>query len=179
MYYDRKPVTILENVRAGLDRPLPEWLEMGVGTVLNLGAGKKLIDGTTPLDATSGWLAPELPYGPETVSGIYAYHFLEHLDKVTIINLLRECQRVLVKGGLMNIAVPWAKAQIAFQDLDHKSFWTERTFKTLFNNEHYQGATIYENYSGKEPPWRLYVRSIFLMGLIERNIMVFAQLEKR
>lgn len=171
------PVSILDNVRAGLDRSIADWRPMIGAPILNLGAGRKLIHKTIPLDATTGWIAPYLPdYGDNEVNGIYAYHFLEHLDKNTIIALLRECERVLCRGGLMNIAVPWAKAQIAFQDLDHKSFWTERTFKTLFENEHYQGATNYDNPDIR--PWRLQVRSIFLFGLIERNIMVFAQLEK-
>lgn len=176
MLYE-KPISILDNVRAGLDRPIPEWLEMGKGLVLNLGEGKKPIEGALGLDASSGWLAPDLNFSDESVSGIYAYHFLEHLDKNTLISLLRECQRVLIPGGLMNIAVPWAKAQIAFQDLDHKSFWTERTFKTLFENEHYQGASIYEK-PLPDNGWKLKAGSVFLMGLIERNIMVFAQLEK-
>lgn len=171
-----KPITLFDNICAGLNRSVNDWREMNEGLILNLGSGKKHIVGAVSLDARDGWFAPELPYLDNSVNGIYAYHFLEHLDKNTVLKMLQECQRVLVVGGLINIAVPWSGSQIAFQDLDHKSFWTPDTFRVLFQNEYYQGATNYEEM--KIETWRLKPRSVMLAGLEARSIMVFAQLEK-
>jgi hypothetical protein len=59
-------MNIMETFRKGMDRDVNEFLPfLPLLPVLNLGAGKKLIDGTMPLDIDRGWKAPGLPYGNE------------------------------------------------------------------------------------------------------------------
>lgn len=164
------PRSLREVFEVGMDRSLPEFLEPPTGVQLNLGAGKKLIEGTIPLDADNGWRAPKIPYKDESVAAIHAYHFLEHLGKDDLLDTLLEIQRVLVVGGVLNVVVPHYSAEAAFQDLDHKTFWTESTWSNLFNNPYYDGTVNRD--------WRLEVASLALMGLVGRNLVIVSQLRK-
>lgn len=47
-----------------------------------------------------------IPFANNTADVIYHSHFLEHLTKEDAEMFLRECHRVLKKGGLMRITVP-------------------------------------------------------------------------
>jgi predicted SAM-dependent methyltransferase len=47
-----------------------------------------------------------LPYKSETIPNVYSSHFFEHLFKEQAIDLLKECYRVLKKGGCIRICVP-------------------------------------------------------------------------
>lgn len=47
-----------------------------------------------------------LPYKDESVNIIYSSHFLEHIPEEKGIQVLRECYRVLIKGGVMRLVVP-------------------------------------------------------------------------
>lgn len=49
---------------------------------------------------------PPLPWVDETVTEIYAGHFLEHLDREEGAEFLRECHRVLEHRGKLGILVP-------------------------------------------------------------------------
>jgi len=49
---------------------------------------------------------PPLPWSSDSVSDIYAGHFLEHLDREVAGVFLRECYRVLQPGGRLGILVP-------------------------------------------------------------------------
>lgn len=51
-------------------------------------------------------LRKPLPYGNDSVSAIYASHVLEHLYLAQADRLLRECNRVLVRGGVLRVVVP-------------------------------------------------------------------------
>ena len=171
------PATLLENFAAAMDREAPEWHPMNwrsmeQGIILNLGAGKKLIPGTIPLDADRGWWGGKnpIPFENGDVDGIYAYHFLEHLDKKDLLALLKECQRVLRPGGLFNIAVPWWASEISHQDLDHKSFFSEQSLGNLFKNQYYDGTMPRD--------WHFTIRSTMIMGLVQRNMVVMMQLER-
>jgi SAM-dependent methyltransferase len=153
----------------GADRTLEKYVEPVRGfPVLNLGAGNKLIEGTIPLDWPD-WNAEtdELPWPDESIGGIIAYHFLEHLRDARPV--LREASRVLVKGAPMNIVVPHYMGTIAYQDLDHKTFWTSETFKTLLDNPYY--AKDHDGFSFE-------VGTNLIMGMNERNLMLVTQLIK-
>lgn len=165
-----QPQTLLENFNAGMDRRLLEFLPMPTsGIILNLGAGSKEIPNTIPMDADRGWMAPSLSqFNDGEVSGIYAYHFLEHLDKVTLLAMLKECERVLCIGGIFNIVVPWWASEISHQDLDHKSFFTEQTWENLFKNQYYDGTMPRD--------WHFGIQAVCLMGLVQRNMVVMTQL---
>lgn len=150
-----------------MKRKVPRIL-FQTGVSINLGAGSQVISRTTPLDYPD-WdadLAP-LPYEDASVNQIHAYHFLEHVKEP--VKVLQECQRVLTTGGLMNIAVPYFSSQIAHQDLDHKHFFTENTWRTLFNNHYYDKNRI---------EWKFKIGFNMICGLIEKDIMLLTQLIK-
>lgn len=50
-----------------------------------------------------------IPFGDQDVHVIYASHFLEHLNHKEGLRFLKECHRVLRKGGVVRIAVPDTK----------------------------------------------------------------------
>lgn len=54
-----------------------------------------------------------LPYATASVDGIYAAHFLEHLEPEEAAGLLTECHRVLRCGGALRVIVPDLEALIA------------------------------------------------------------------
>lgn len=135
---------------------------------LNLGAGNKEIPNTVPLDLPV-WNADTdiIPYESESISIIYAYHFLEHV--IDPIALLKECQRVLKPGGLINIVVPYYSSQLQAMDLDHKHSFSEKTWCTLFDNKYY---------SKYDYDWKFQINFNVIFGIVERNICLFTQLEK-
>lgn len=135
---------------------------------LNLGGGNKEIDGAVNLQFPD-WNAEtdKIPYPDGSIDEIHAYHFLEHIDNVPFV--LTECQRVLKEGGHMNILVPYFKGGMAFQDLDHKRFYTEDTWRILFNNQYYDKNRI---------DWRLKVHLNIVVGLNQKDLALFTQLVK-
>jgi predicted SAM-dependent methyltransferase len=163
-----EPKTIDQFFVLVTDRMMPSWYEptFPIGIVLNLGAGSKHIEGAIDLDLPD-WDAEKMaiPYESESVSKIYAIHFLEHINNPIV--MLRECQRVLKPGGVMNIGLPYYSSQGAFHDLDHKSFWCEETWRNLFGNEYYA-----KNHHG----WKFRLGVNLIMGLSERNVMLLTQL---
>jgi len=166
-------MNLIETFAFGIDREIVEFKQPCPEScaAVNLGAGRKMIEGAYPLDAERGWLAGQaFPYEIAEVEMIHAYHFFEHLTKDEIIHVLKECQRVLVKGGLINILVPHWSSEAAHQDLDHKSFWSESTWRNLLQNPYYSGTM------GRD--WSLRERSTVLIGVVQRNLCVLTQLEK-
>jgi len=80
---------------------------------LNLGCGKNVLSGWENIDIfphKKGVIAKDLskgiPYKKGSVDFIYTEHFLEHLDEVDGFDLLKECYRVMKKGGVIRISVP-------------------------------------------------------------------------
>jgi SAM-dependent methyltransferase len=152
-----------------LDRIVPEFSKLKVpnsGFYLNLGAGNKHIPGCRELDLPE-WNAEEdiIPYDDETVVVVHAYHFLEHLANPIFV--LSEIERVLKPGGVANIGVPYYSSQCAYQDLNHKTFWCEETWRNLFSNPYYG-----------DREWKLKVGFNAIFGIVERNLMLFTQLIK-
>ena len=87
-----------------MDRVIPDLIYRNIYSkmVLNVGAGNKLIRGAVSLDLPE-WNAETMliPYKDETVSLIHCYHFLEHIQNLTFV--LREFERILISGGVVNI----------------------------------------------------------------------------
>jgi len=154
----------------GMKRYLGE-LKAPSGLVYDVGCGNNPVKGAKPLDYPE-WDA-EVDAFPEpdgSVGGIYAFHFLEHLDGKAAIRVLREFERVLVPGGLLTVVVPHRLGSMAFQDLDHKSFWTEDSWKTLFSNPNYD--------KNREAPWKFEVDFNAIIGINERNLALCSQLRR-
>ncbi len=100
---------------------------------LNLGCGSFHIPGTFGVDLVqSGYTrvcanltAPRLPFKTGSVSAIYAYHVLEHLNFVP---LMDEIHRVLADGGVFHVRVPHASSFCFWDDPTHIRPFTSRTF---------------------------------------------------
>jgi len=139
---------------------------------LNLGAGKKLIGTSLPLDLP-GWNADTdlIPAEDDSIAGIWMIHMLEHVELP--IKLLRDCQRVLIYGGFVNIVVPYYNSNMNAQELDHKHNFSEETFPALFRQKQY-----YEkNLEGFE--WEFDINLNLIIGAKERNMCLYVQLIKR
>lgn len=70
----------------------------------------------------------KLPYEDKSVDGVYASHFLEHLNFEENIFLFNEVYRVLKPHKIFEIIVPHGMSYAGMADLSHKTFWTEDTF---------------------------------------------------
>jgi ubiquinone/menaquinone biosynthesis C-methylase UbiE len=149
-----------------MDRDVPRVLPMPEGIHLNVGAGNKKIDGAIPLDYPdwNGEIDP-LPFESGSVSGIHAYHFLEHISDP--VRMLQEFQRVLKIGGVVNICVPYYNSQMFAHDLDHKHAFCEETWKILFNNPYYNKNRI---------EWKFKIGFNMICGIVERNTALITQL---
>lgn len=80
---------------------------------LHLGCGIVKLGGYINIDADPNInpdvvidLTAPLPYINDTVEEIITYHFLEHLRRGQAENLIRECYRILKKGGFLTIEIP-------------------------------------------------------------------------
>jgi predicted SAM-dependent methyltransferase len=81
---------------------------------LNLGCGGQTISGWLNIDEDLPhhvdiiWnLREGLPFIPtSSFDVVYSEHFLEHIDRKSALNLMRECTRSLVPGGVVRIAMP-------------------------------------------------------------------------
>jgi predicted SAM-dependent methyltransferase len=161
---------IREFVKLGLDRDINEFYSSDdlSGIVLNVGCGNKKIKDAISIDYPE-WDADKdfLPVLSDSVKEIHCYHVLEHL--ASPVNLLQDFQRVLVKGGVVNILVPYYTSQMAYHDLDHKHRFCEETWRVLFGNPYYDKNKIV---------WKFRVHTNFIFGIVERNLALFTQLVK-
>lgn len=78
---------------------------------LNLGSGSVLLEGWINIDILpvadfQHDLTKPLPYANNSVGFIYSEHFIEHIEYHQAQSLLKECFRVLKKGGVLRIATP-------------------------------------------------------------------------
>jgi SAM-dependent methyltransferase len=146
------------------------------GLRLNVGCGASRIIGTIPVDHHSNedpnvvvWDADteDMPFTAGSVAEIHCHHFLEHCANP--IEVLKEFQRVLCPGGVVNITVPHYSSQLAIEDLDHKHQFCEETWKTLFKNSYYS-----KNHQG----WQFTIGFNLIVGVAERNLCVLTQLIK-
>jgi len=168
-----KEVRFQDMFRWGMSRDVPAILSFPSGPIINLGSGRKALPyETTNLDLPD-WDARRdtIPFGDEEVAGVVAYHFFEHLDGSTATKVVEEINRVLKPGGSALIVVPYYNSQLQHQNLDHKSSWTEETFKNLFTD------TTYDREGGRID-WRLKIGFQLICGIVERNICLATQLVK-
>ena len=161
-------ITLFKYAMKRTIQPFHDWRE----PILNLGPGNAHIPGTLELD----WPAwngetDRMPYEDATIGTGVGFHFLEHLTTPGVVHVLRETERVLRVGGHAVFMVPHASCMMAYQDLDHKSWWTEDSMALLLENTYYQKMRM--------APWALRVTSTVMMGITARNLALFFQLEKQ
>lgn len=159
--------TLIELFNLGMYRDHSELLPNRKGCVLNLGAGKKHIHGTFPIDYPE-WDAEvdPIPYQTDSVDMIHCYHLLEHVANTYWV--LGEIERVLKPGAHVNIVVPYYSSNIMAQDPDHKTAFSEHSWRTIFDVDRYT--------KGKVRP--MYIGANFIMGDEEKNIVLITQLVK-
>lgn len=175
--------TIQDLFSIGMSREIPELLSPPVspfGTYFkrfDVGAsGNKVAFGCEPLGLPNWrWPQQKLPCGDNEADFICAYHFLEHLSGEDAISFLAEVQRALTKGGVFQFCIPYFDSELANQDLTHKSFWTEDSFKILFNNSYYEPK---DGVLADQFRWKMKVHTIFIMGIVRRNLCLLGQLVK-
>ncbi len=83
------------------------------GLCINLGCGPSVLEGWVNVDISRGpgidvvWdLRRGLPFRDESCALIFSEHVIEHLSREDGERLVRECYRVLQKGGLVRISTP-------------------------------------------------------------------------
>lgn len=156
---------------AGMDRNLPFIIPIPTqGKILNLGAGEKKFPWASELQLPI-WDAEydRIPCQDEEVDAIIAFHFFEHLMPYRLIFTLNECARVMKNGATLTTVVPHRLGGIAYQDITHRCFFTEESWRTLLKNEYYdtQGLNI-----------RLKLHFNLIMGDSERTLCLFSQFIK-
>lgn len=81
-------------------------------TKLNLGCDGRQIEGFINIDIEDYGgnvihdVRKGLPYDDDTVDFINASHFIEHLNLREAVSVLKECYRVLRRGGKIRVTVP-------------------------------------------------------------------------
>lgn len=158
---------IKELFRLGMKREIPEFKNWeGREIVINIGPGSQVIPGAFGLDMPDYNANKDaIPFNDNSVDVIHCYHVLEHLHEPVF--FLKECQRVLVTGGLVNICVPHHRSDLAWQDMTHVRGFTTESFKNLLQNTGYNTGD-----------WQLKEIGTIAIGLVDRNISILTQLEK-
>ena len=101
--------------------------------ILNLGAGRRLIEGATNhdlvkhspgIDVAHDLNVTPWPWGDDSFDEIQAISVFEHL-KLTLIESCDECHRILKPGGLLIVKYPLASGLTAYADPTHRWQWGE------------------------------------------------------
>jgi len=162
---------IQEFFKIGLARDIPQLIPKPEGEFVGIDIGASGIKKTLPICVGLpewSWPRDKLAHDDESVDIVHAFHFLEHLSGEDAISMLREVERVLKPGGVLNVVVPYYNSSMQAHDLTHKSCYNESTFDNLFGQQYYDMA-------GK---WKLKIHAQFIMGIVERNMALFVQLVK-
>ena len=82
-------------------------------SLLNLGCGQRFHPAWINLDlhpahpSIRRWdVTQPLPFEDASFDGVYHSHLLEHLPREQALSFLRECRRVLKRGGILRVAIP-------------------------------------------------------------------------
>lgn len=106
---------------------------------IDIGCGEKHLDGFVGIDIIDFGqkyvldVRDGLPFEDNSIKEVRSEHFLEHLDNQEAINLLNEVWRVL--DGEFHVVVPNGLHPKSYL-LEHKTYWTEATFKDLEKNNY-------------------------------------------
>lgn len=84
--------------------------------LINLGCGSSALEGWVNVDIARGpsidvvWdLRQGLPFADGSCAAIFSEHVIEHVTKEDGLKLLRECHRVLQRGGVLRLSTPDAE----------------------------------------------------------------------
>jgi hypothetical protein len=178
------PLDFWDHVDIALVRNRAQWTNGFAqdGVRINLGAGRKVIDGWHNVDYPD-WDAEatdndhwRLGFSDETVAEIACYFTLDHIEPWAVIRALQEFQRVLVRNGVATIVVPHYSSQLANECIMHKSRYGIDTWRNIFSERQYDHQA---DNGGEAFEWRLDVGANYLFGLTERNLCQVTQLVKK
>lgn len=114
---------------------------------INLGCGKNIKEGYVGVDIVDhssiypkgqfikADLFKEFPFKDNSIEGVYAAHFIEHIPQDKVIWFFNEVYRILILGGLFEIYVPPTQSpdgkacRGAFADPTHRSYWNDMSFR--------------------------------------------------
>lgn len=156
----------------GYKKPMPKLLIPPFSHTIerfNLGSGKNPIKGVRNLDRP-GWEAPVIPCEDGRACEVHMHHFLEHLSPEGVLEQLQEVSRVLCPEGIAYITVPHAAGPLAYQALDHRTFWTEEMAQDLFYSNGYDAMYGLD--------LQLDISFMMIAALEARNLQLFIQLVK-
>jgi predicted SAM-dependent methyltransferase len=116
---------------------------------LNLGCGRKPLDGAVNLDVSAHVGADVVhdlnrtpwPFASDTFDEIHAYDVLEHVDDV--VAALEEIHRIARRGGVLHATVPHFSSANAFTDVTHRHWFGWRSFEPFDDGDarsHYSHA---------------------------------------
>jgi len=99
---------------------------------LDLGCGALKVEGAVGLDNIEipgvdiihDLLDFPYPIENESFNNIYLRHVIEHFHLNNLEKIFKECSRILIPGGLLQITVPHAFSVSGFTDPTHKQFFT-------------------------------------------------------
>jgi len=90
------------------------------------------------IDAEKNYVEADLtngiPFEDNSCDGIFLSHFIEHLDAQQAVQLVKECKRVLMPGGVILASVPDATYFKSVYPRDKNENWQELFEVTDVNN---------------------------------------------
>jgi ubiquinone/menaquinone biosynthesis C-methylase UbiE len=106
---------------------------------LNFGCGKKILKGwinadiqkSPKIDKSFDFNEFPYPFDSNTFDYIFSDNVLEHLDDPK--KVLNELWRLSKKNGIIKIIVPYYHSMGAFNDVNHKHFFNERSIEILIH----------------------------------------------
>lgn len=124
VYYEIKKIIVINRVK--------KILKMNSEINLEIGAGEKEgKNGWVTLDIGNksdiSWnLKNGIPFPDESINRLYSSHLFEHLNFKQITLLLKECRRVLARGGIFMICVPNARLYLEAYVNRDSAFWDNK-----------------------------------------------------
>lgn len=107
------------------------------------------------------------PWKDGTFSEVRAYDIIEHLGKLTKVEIMSELARITRPGGLVSIRVPSMYHPSSLQSLQHAHVFYLDSFERNYAQPHFElvSRSVSLNYGGREIPFRSPLRlPIRLLG---------------
>jgi len=152
---------------------------------LNLGCGEDYKEGYVNVDNNTDYKADKYfnlniisyPFEDNEFDKVIMNMILEHLNNP--IEVLKEVSRICVDGAIIEVIVPHATTYSNFGDMQHKHFFTEKSFNNnllieynLKELELISHEFIYTNKWKKYIPFKHYIK-IFLTGIYDDMLFKF------
>jgi tetratricopeptide (TPR) repeat protein len=108
-----------------------------------------------------------LPFADNTFDEVLMMHVLEHVERRTFPDFMRDLHRICKPDALIHIEVPYYNSRNAWTDFTHKNFFTEDSFGYFDRNSHLrENGIIY----GIDFTFKVDVRGINGNGTIKYDL---------